>query len=125
MDTPTLAGTFSTLIFVVATLPMLLKAFRSRDLKSYSLGNLLLVNLGNAIHAYYLLHLPPGPIRLLHAYNLVVAAVMLLAYLHYEARSVLRSWLRDAVEELIRRTRSRQSGRRGFTESRPHREAQV
>ena len=124
-DLPAAAGLLSTLIFVGATFPMLSKALRTKDLRSYSPVNLLLVNLGNLIHAYYLSYLPPGPIRLLHAYNLLVAAVMLLAYLHYEARPAFRRWLRDAEEELILRARSRQSGRRGFTEGGPHREARV
>lgn len=43
-----LAGMVSTSLFVVSCLPMLVKAFRTRDLTSYSLGNLLLATVGNA-----------------------------------------------------------------------------
>jgi hypothetical protein len=85
-----LLGVISTLLFVAATLPMILKAWRTHDMRSYSLGNLLLVNVGNVLHAVYLLHLPPGPIRLLHGYNLLVAAMMLIAYLRFEAGPVIR-----------------------------------
>ena len=44
------AGLASTVIFAASALPMLLKAYRSRDLGSYSLGNITLANLGNAVH---------------------------------------------------------------------------
>ncbi len=78
------AGTVSTAIFVMSTLPMLLKAFRTKDLKSYSLGNILLSNVGNIVHAVYIFNLPPGPIWLLHTFNLVTTALMLIWYLRYE-----------------------------------------
>jgi hypothetical protein len=41
---------------------MLVKAHRTRDLASYSLGNLLLANVGNAVHSVYVFSLPAGPI---------------------------------------------------------------
>lgn len=78
------AGTVSTAIFVMSTLPMLSKAFRTKDLKSYSLGNILLSNVGNIVHAVYIFNLPPGPIWLLHTFNLVTTALMLIWYLRYE-----------------------------------------
>ena len=43
-----LAGMVSTALFVCSTLPMLRKAMRTRDLRSYSLGNILLANGGTA-----------------------------------------------------------------------------
>jgi hypothetical protein len=36
----TLAGLAATVIFAASTLPLLVKAYRSRDLASYSLGNI-------------------------------------------------------------------------------------
>ena len=60
-DVPVLAGTVSTLLFVVSYLPMLVKAFRTRDLESYSLGNLLIANVGNGVHSIYVFSLPHGP----------------------------------------------------------------
>ena len=40
---------------------MLVKAFRTRDLESYSLGNLLIANVGNGVHSIYVFSLPIGP----------------------------------------------------------------
>src|SRR5262245_13049918 len=60
LSVPTLAGFLSTVIFAASTLPMLVKAYRSRDLASYSLGNIALANLGNAVHSVYVYSLPPG-----------------------------------------------------------------
>ena len=58
---PILAGMASTVIFAASTLPMLVKAHRTRDLSSYSLGNMLLANVGNAVHSVYVFSLPAGP----------------------------------------------------------------
>lgn len=74
---PTLAGAVATLVFAFATLPMLGKAVRSRDLTSYSTGNLVLANVGNAIYSVYVFQLPPGPIWFLHGYYLLCSALML------------------------------------------------
>jgi uncharacterized protein with PQ loop repeat len=90
---PVLAGTLSTVIFVFSTLPMLLKAFQTKDLSSYSLGNILLSNVGNVVHSVYVFHLPIGPIWLLHAFYLVTTALMLFWYMRYEWRARARSGL--------------------------------
>jgi uncharacterized protein with PQ loop repeat len=50
-DLPVLAGTISTAILTLSMLPMLVKAARTRELRSYSLSNLLLSNAGNVIHS--------------------------------------------------------------------------
>ncbi len=81
---PTLAGFISTALFAVGTLPMLTKAFRTRDLSSYSLGNILMSNVGNAIYSVYVFSLPPGPVWFLHGYNLLTTGMMLVWYLRYE-----------------------------------------
>jgi hypothetical protein len=65
---------------------MLIKARRSRNLKSYSLGNLLLANLGNVVHSIYVVSLPVGPIWGLHAFYLITTGLMLLWYLRYSAK---------------------------------------
>jgi hypothetical protein len=83
LSLPTLAGLASTVIFAASTLPMLVKAYRSRDLASYSLGNIALANLGNVVHSIYVYSLPPGPIWLLHTFYLVSTALMLGWYLRY------------------------------------------
>ena len=84
MNLPVIAGIISSTIFTLSTLPMLWKAFRAKDLKSYSLSNILLSNLGNIIHSIYIFHLPMGPIWLLHSFYLVTTGLMLVWYLRYE-----------------------------------------
>jgi hypothetical protein len=78
---PVLAGTVSSAVFVSSVLPMLHKARRTRDLSSYSLGNITLANLGNAVHSVYVFHLPPGPIWFLHTFYVASSALMLYWYL--------------------------------------------
>jgi uncharacterized protein with PQ loop repeat len=90
IDLPVIAGTISTTIFAISTLPMLLKALRTRDLRSYSLGNMLLANTGNVIHSVYVFHLPAGPIWALHSFYLLTTALMLIWYLRYQWRPRVR-----------------------------------
>lgn len=80
---PVLAGTVSTVIFACSTLPMLVKAARTKDLSSYSLGNMVLANVGNVIHSVYVFHLPAGPIWALHTFYVLSSALMLVWYLVY------------------------------------------
>lgn len=86
MDTnlATTAGFISTALYALGTLPMLKKAFTTKNLASYSLGNILLSNVGNLIYALYVFQLPPGPVWVLHIYNSVSTALMLVWYLRYE-----------------------------------------
>jgi len=103
MNLPVIAGTISTTIFALSTLPMLLKAFRTKDLKSYSLGNIVLANVGNVIHSVYVFNLPSGPIWLLHAFYLVTTGLMLVWYLRYERRAGIlkRFQVKTTVSEPI------------------------
>jgi len=77
MRLPLLAGLASTALFVVSYLPMLVRALRTRDLRSYSRMSLVLANVGNAVHAVYVYSLPPGPIWYLHGFYLAASALML------------------------------------------------
>ena len=79
-----LAGSISTALFVVSALPMLYKAACTRDLGSYSLGNLLLANVGNGFYAIYVFRVQAGPIWALHSFYMLSSALMLLWYLRYE-----------------------------------------
>jgi len=81
---PVMAGMISTTIFACSELPMLLNAFRTKDLRSYSLGNILLANAGNLIHSVYVFHLPAGPIWALHSFYLLSTALMLIWYVRYQ-----------------------------------------
>lgn len=78
---PVLAGMVSTIVFAGSTLPMLHKAMRTRELSSYSLGNIGLANVGNAVHCVYVFNLPPGPIWVLHTFYVISSALMLYWYL--------------------------------------------
>lgn len=82
-STAAVAGVASTVIFVGSTLPMLGKAVRTRDLRSYSLGNLGLANAGNMIHSVYVFSLPPGPLWALHLFNLGSTLFMLVWFLRF------------------------------------------
>ena len=81
---PLIAGAISTTIFALSMLPMLFKAFHTKDLSSYSADNILLNNVGNIIHSIYVFSLPPGPIWLLHSFYLVSMGLMLVWYLQFD-----------------------------------------
>ena len=83
LDLALVAGMLSTVVFVGSVLPMLFKAVRTRDLASYSLGNLLLANLGNVVHSVYVFSLPMGPIWALHSFYLLTSGFMLIMYLRH------------------------------------------
>ena len=82
-DLPPLAGSASTVIFVISYLPMLVKAVRTKDLSSYSRTQLVLTNFGNVLYSAYVFSLPPGPIWALHSFYLVATALMLAWYVRY------------------------------------------
>lgn len=84
LSLPVLAGIVSSSIFAASALPMLLKAFQTKDLRSYSRGNILLNNVGNVVHSVYVFHLPPGPIWALHSFYLVTSGLMLAWYMRYQ-----------------------------------------
>jgi uncharacterized protein with PQ loop repeat len=85
---PMVAGVIATIMFATSTLPMAVKAYRTKDLKSYSLSYLLLGNAGNIFYSFYVYSMPLGPIWLLHTFYLIVTGLMLFWYLRYE-------WWRD------------------------------
>jgi hypothetical protein len=96
-----IAGATSTAIFISSNLPMLFKAIKTKDLKSYSLGHLVLSNLGNLIHWLYISSLPFGPIWFLHGFYTLVTAVMLGWYYRYELTGInLFRSLRQKIEQL-------------------------
>lgn len=97
---PVAAGAVSTTIFAASMLPMLVKAARSRDLSSYSLGDIALANLGNAVHSFYVFSLPAGPVWVLHSFYLVSTVLMLVWYLRYELLGVHRTAHRERRSQL-------------------------
>ncbi len=83
---PLAAGVIASVVFAASVLPMLGKAIRSRDLRSYSRGNLVLANVGNAVYSVYVFTLPPGPIWLLHTFYILSSALMLIWSVRYGGR---------------------------------------
>ena len=55
-----IAGTVSTVVFAVSNLPMLRKALRTRDVSSYSLSSMAMINAANAVYSLYVFSLPSG-----------------------------------------------------------------
>jgi uncharacterized protein with PQ loop repeat len=84
-----LAGFASSTIFISSNLPMLFKAFKTKNLNSYSLGHLTLGTLGNMIYWLYVITLPLGPVWFLQAFFTMASACMLFCYLRYE-----KNWFR-------------------------------
>lgn len=83
MDLSNLSGTIACVLFVCSQLPMLWKAFHTKDLRSYSPQNLVLASVGNVFYWVYVASLPIGPIWLLHAYNTIATFLMLWWYARY------------------------------------------
>ncbi len=79
-----IAGFGSSMIFILSNFPMIAKAVRTRDLKSYSLSQILLANGGNWLYWLYVVGLPVGPIWFLHGFNTAVSLLMLSLYLMFE-----------------------------------------
>lgn len=89
MDVPLVAGMIATAVFAVSNLPMLRKALRTRDVSSYSLPSLVMINAANAVYSLYVFTLPFGPIWGLHTFYVVSCAIMLtLALRQRRAESV-------------------------------------
>jgi hypothetical protein len=106
-----LAGFVSTALFVASALPMLVKAARTGDLGSYSIGNLALANLGNVVYAVYVFSLPVGPIWALHSFYMISSLAMLVMWVRYRrrlARSAQDSSSRRTVGGATVRNASRQ-----------------
>ena len=79
-----LAGFASTGIFASSKVPMLAKALRTRDLRSYSMGHIGLSISGNLIYWLYVVSLPVGPIWLLQAFFTLADLLMLACYVRFE-----------------------------------------
>ena len=86
------AGSISCGTFIFSNFPMLLKALRTRDLKSYSLGQILLGNLGNCLYWIYLISLPFGPVWFVHGFFTLSSLLMLVGYLYYERGWGVHFW---------------------------------
>ena len=84
---PLIAGLTSSTLFASSHFPMLWKAYRTRNVSSYSGLNFVLVNIGNLIFWMYIVTLPMGPIWFLHAFYTVSTAIMLAMYVRFAGRN--------------------------------------
>ncbi|MGC5172123.1 hypothetical protein ACLQ2Q_15885 [Microbacterium sp. DT81.1] len=91
MDIALIAGTVATVVFAVSNLPMLRKALRTRDVSSYSLLSLVMINAANLVYSLYVFSLPLGPIWALHTFYLVSCAIMLVLCLGQRRSAVRQS----------------------------------
>ena len=80
-----LSGSLAGLIFAAASWNMLFKAWRTKDLQSYSLGQIVLNNVGNLFYWLYVISLPFGPIWFMHAFFTLASLLMLAWYFVYRA----------------------------------------
>ncbi len=80
------AGSAAAAIFMISQLPMLIKAYRTKDLTSYSFANMGLANLGNVLYAVYVLQVPVGPVWAIHGFNVTTSGLMMILYLRYGRR---------------------------------------
>jgi uncharacterized protein with PQ loop repeat len=78
------AGSIAGLIFAAGSVDMVIKAWRTKDLRSYSLGQILLNNVGNIIYWLYVASLPVGPIYFMHGFFTLVSLLMLVLYFVYQ-----------------------------------------
>jgi hypothetical protein len=77
------AGSVAGFIFAAASWNMLIKAWRTKDLRSYSLGQIVLNNVGNVFYWVYVISLPIGPIYFMHAFFTLASLLMLIWYFIY------------------------------------------
>jgi hypothetical protein len=78
-----LSGSLAGFIFAAGSWNMVVKAWRTKDLRSYSLGQLALNNIGNFFYWLYVVSLPFGPIYFMHAFYTLVSVLMLVWYCLY------------------------------------------
>jgi uncharacterized protein with PQ loop repeat len=81
----TLSGSLAGLIFAAGSVDMVIKAWRTKDLQSYSLGQMILNNVGNAFYWFYVISLPVGPIYFMHGFFTLISLLMLTWYLIYRS----------------------------------------
>ncbi len=79
-----IAGFVSTLIFAGSKIPMLMKAFKTKDVGSYSQGQIVLSVAGNLMYWLYVISLPVGPIWFLQGFFTISDILMLLFYVRYQ-----------------------------------------
>jgi hypothetical protein len=82
-----LSGSLSSLIFISSNFPMLWKVMKTRNVRSYSLGQIILRNLGNLVYWIYVASLPVGPIWYLQVLFTLSGLILLVCYLRFNAHT--------------------------------------
>lgn len=114
MELNVITGTISTTIFALSNIPMLIKAAKTRSLSSYSFTYIIMNNVANLIHWFYVSALPVGPIWFLHSFYTVSAALILLWYVRYERG--MKSFLVSPVSEENQRRETSQMQKAGVSD---------
>lgn len=81
------SGTVAGFIFAMGSINMVIKAWQTKDLRSYSLSQLVLNNVGNLFYWLYVVSLPLGPIYFMHGFFTLVSLLMLIWYFAYPKAS--------------------------------------
>lgn len=92
------AGSLAGLIFAAASWNMLVKAWRTKDLRSYSLGQIVLNNVGGLFYWLYVISLPFGPIYFMHGFFTLVSLLMLILYFAYRKAPVAKAQIKDEFQ---------------------------
>jgi hypothetical protein len=85
-----IAGLISSFIFVSGNFPMLWRAYKTEEMRSYSRLNIFLANIGNLVYWLYVVSLPPGPIWVLHTFYTVSSMLMLVMYFRFRSGTSAR-----------------------------------
>jgi hypothetical protein len=80
------AGFASTAIFASSKIPMLKKAFTTRDMRSYSRGHIALSTVGNLVYWLYVISLPFGPIWFLQGFFTLSDILMFTCLIRFQYR---------------------------------------
>lgn len=101
MEIQLIAGSLSSIIFAMGTLNMVYKAWRTKDMRSYSLAMLILNNIGNLVYWIYVLSLPLGPIHVLHSFYTVTTLLMLAWWFLYNHRPQTTRHITQTVQRIM------------------------
>jgi hypothetical protein len=77
---PAIAGVVSVTLYTVSNAPMVAKAWVTKNLSSYSFWNIILCNVANLFHWFYITSLPVGPIWVLHLFCTCSYSIMLMLF---------------------------------------------
>lgn len=92
------AGSLAGLIFAAASWNMAAKAWRTKDLRSYSRGQVVLNNVGNLLYWLYVVSLPFGPIYFMHGFCTLVWVLMLIWYFAYRTAPAAETRITGALQ---------------------------